>query len=308
MAITSGPPCPPVDIAGHLLYPPYATPIPHTSVDITVITINGIGTIERFTDAWNQFHLKLAPTSPEVEYWVTIRAEGMEPVRQKLFVPRECGPGPGIDLNVLLHSAIKPSETTEDTVAIENLKRKIPQKVVHTFEQDTKAVSALQDVIKTAPDYYDANLALGLEYKKQNKPEDSRRTLAHALEVNPGSMLARAALGEYAFEANDFQNAQALLSEAVRLGNISPDVYYMLGTSYYKLNRLDLAEACLLRALSISSIGKAYLQLYNVYMKSKMPDKALKSADTYLEKYPDAEDRVYVRSMADKLRKALKPY
>jgi tetratricopeptide (TPR) repeat protein len=121
-------------------------------------------------------------------------------------------------------------------------------------------------------------------------------------------MLARSELGQYRFEDGQFQEAANLLSEAVRLGSLSPDVYYMLGTSYYKLGQLDLAEASLRRALAINpTIGKAYLQLYNVYMRGKAPDKALKVVDTYLAKYPAASDRAYVQSMADKLRKALKP-
>ncbi len=49
------------------------------------------------------------------------------------------------------------------------------------------------------------------------------------------------------------------------------------------------------------------MQLYNVYMKRQQPDKALSEADTYLKEFPDAPDREYVRSMTDKLRKALKP-
>jgi outer membrane protein assembly factor BamD (BamD/ComL family) len=82
----------------------------------------------------------------------------------------------------------------------------------------------------------------------------------------------------------------------------------MLGASYVQLGQLDLAEASLLRALAITpSVAKAHMQLYNVYMKRKMPDKALKEADTYLEQYPNAPDRDYVQAMAEKLRKALKP-
>ena len=108
---------------------------------------------------------------------------------------------------------------------------------------DPKEMSAtLLQVLKTAPDYYEANLELGLQYKKQDQRVDSIQTLTHALEVNSGSMLARSTLGEYNFEAGDFQEAADLLNEAARLGSQSPDVYYILGTSYYKLNQLDLAK------------------------------------------------------------------
>jgi len=301
------PPCS-VNVDGHLLYPAYATPIPHTSVRIVAFPpLSPPTTIDLYTDAWNQFHVSLA-SSPAVEYWVEIHAEGMGSLRQKLFVPRECKPDPGIGLDILLHPAVKPSEGSEDTVAIESLARKIPGNTVQTFEKSNGKPAPLAEILKTVPDYYDANLALGLEYKKANQNEDAIRTLTHALEINSGSMLARSALGQYSYEAGDFAKAAELLSEAVRLGSNSSGVYYMLGASYVQLGQLDLAEASLLRALAFTpTVLKAHMQLYNVYMQRHQPDKALKEAETYLKEYPAASDREYVQSIADKLRKALKP-
>ncbi len=128
------------------------------------------------------------------------------------------------------------------------------------------------------------------------------------LEINPASMRARAALGQRAYETNKFREAADLLSEAVRLGNISADVYFMLGSSYLKLEETDSAEASLLRAIAISpGFGRAYLALHNVYLKNRQLDKALAQLDTYLEKFPKAEDRDQVRSAADKLRKVIHP-
>jgi tetratricopeptide (TPR) repeat protein len=316
---TTGGPCG-IDVAGRLVYPAYATPIPHTRVEIQVIPPPPAlpYTIDRYSDAWNQFRISLPGPSPVFEYWLTINAEGMELLRQKVFMPRECKPDPGIALDVLLHPAVKPSdEPSEDTIAVESLGHKVPDKMIQAFDQsmEKKAKAqpqemeaAFQQVVNAAPDYYDASLELGLEYKQANQPAEAVRTLTRALELNSGSMPARAALGEYAFDAGNFQTAADLLSQAARLGSISPDVYYMLGTSYYKLGQLAPAEACLRRALSIApSIGKAYLQLYNVYMKAKMPEKALHSAQTYVQKYPDAGDRAYVQSMVDKLQKSVKP-
>ncbi len=298
---------------------PTQPPFPYQGVDIIVFPpFDPPHTIELYTDAWNQFHVSLSHPSPVYEYWVEIHAEGMGSLRQKLFVPRECYPDPGIALDILLHPAVKPSEGyEEDTVAIESLARKIPDKITQAFEKSTEkpAKTAPQDVsaplveiLKTTPDYYDATLALGLEYKRAGRSEDSIRTLTHALEINSGSMLARSALGQYSYEANDFRKAVELLSEAVRLGSTSSSVYYMLGASYVQLGQLDLAEASLLRSLKFTpSVPKAHMQLYNVHMARHQPELALKEADTYLEEYPEAKDKAYVQSMTDKIRKTLKP-
>jgi tetratricopeptide (TPR) repeat protein len=297
-----------VNVDGKLLYPSYGTPIPHTRV---VFFPEGrpqsLG-IDAYSNADQEYHLRLRSG----HYYVTVVAEGMELVRQRVTVPNdECLPSPGIQFEILLHTEIKPSIAAEDTIAIESLARKTPASAVQTFEKSVSkknGPTALQEIVKTAPDYYDANLALGLEYKEAGRREDSIRTFTHALEVNSGSMIARSALGQYAFETQDYRKAADLLSEAVRLGSASAAVYFTLGSSYYKLDQLDPAEASLLRALKLDpGYGNAYLQLYNVYMKAHQPGKALEAAETYLRKYPTAEDREYVRSMADKLRKAAKP-
>ena len=49
------------------------------------------------------------------------------------------------------------------------------------------------------------------------------------------------------------------------------------------------------------------MQLFNIYAKRGEFEAALRETDSYLNEYPDAPDRDYARSMADKLRKAIKP-
>ncbi len=318
------------NVSGRLVFPPYATLISHIKVEGIKVTptyppcdpdptMHNSCSKYVFSNVDGAFDFGMVQSG--LTYAIVVQVDGMEEVRQYFYVPANpggsaCLPGPGIRVDVLLHPATKAAELAEDAVAIEDLARTIPSKDVVAFEEsiDKKSKTSpqemlanLQEVLNNAPNYYDANLKLGLEYKKDGQKDAAARVLSHALEVNSGSMMARAALGEYSFEAGDFAKTAELLESATRLGNTSADIFYMLGTSYYKLNRLAPAEASLLRALDIApSIGKTYLQLYNVYMKAKMPNKALEAVQAYLDKYPKAEDRAYVQSMADKLRQALK--
>src|SRR5204863_1845346 len=127
--------------------------------------------------------------------------------------------------------------------------------------------------------------------------DDAERLLQHAIQVNPASMKARASLGQRAYELNDFKKAADLLSEAARLGNISSDVYFMLGVSHFKLENFTLAEASLQRALAINpGMGLANLALYNVYLRRRQLDKALVQLDTYVEKHPNAPDKEHVQT------------
>jgi tetratricopeptide (TPR) repeat protein len=307
-------------VNGELIFPAYI-PVPQL-VDIELQPLNVYGKWFKATsNVYNQFQFDNVPPD---DYYIVIRIQpGLDAVSQQLFLlPEDCGIQkivvlPRVLVPMHISPAIKPSPIAEDAVSIEVLKREIPSQAVKAFDKTMdgepkaagqKTTASLDEILKIAPDYYEANLELGLAYRKESQNHESVQALQRALEINPGSMLARAALGQFDFEANDFKNAADLLSQATRLGNTSPDVYYMLGISHYKLNQLDLAEASLLRSLAITpTIGKSHLALYNVYMQLHQPGKALKEADSYLEQYPNAQDHEYVQSMADKLRKTLTP-
>ena len=54
-----------------------------------------------------------------------------------------------------------------------------------------KAVADLQTALKIAPDYYEANLEMGLLDEKNHQYSEAEKFLNHAIEVNPSSMKAR---------------------------------------------------------------------------------------------------------------------
>ena len=214
------------------------------------------------------------------------------------------------------------SKYSEVAVSVDSLKVEIPKEAVAAYDRAMdsarrgelkKVVTDLEKAVKLAPDYYDALLELGLRYHKDGKNADAARVMKHALEVNPASMKARAVLGQQAFEADDFQKAADLLGQAVQLGNMTPNVFLMLGVANFKLERLEVAEFGLLRALDVApGLGLANLALHNVHLSRyrvshdrKDLDKALVQLDTYLAKHPTADDFAKVQAAADKIRKAL---
>jgi tetratricopeptide (TPR) repeat protein len=307
-------------ITGRVIFPAYAEPVHF--FDMELESLGGGFSIPAKSGPYESIFIEHVPTDQGFNFNLKIELPGYDVASQFIALnPLDCHSIEAVRtvyFDVQLHRspALKPPPLQEDTVSIKTLMSKVPEKIVETFEknaeQEAKAGAAetatsMEHLLQEWPDYYDANLALGLEYQKTGRRDDSIRALNHALELNAGSMIARSTLGGYHFDAGDFETAAKLLDEAARLGSTSPWVYYMLGTSFYKMNRLALAETSLRRALAIApEIGTPYLQLYNVYMKSKTPDKALKAAQTYLEKYPKAEDRAYVQSLVDKLSQSLK--
>lgn len=249
-------------------------------------------------------------------YYFIINTQGLDFVRQPLILDMQNFGSirPMIQLR-RLHG--KSLDEFEDVVSIANLVQSVPKDAIKAVEKAleeqrkndvVKMVAELERALKIAPNYYDANLHLGLHYKKAGQREQAVRLLLRAVEVNSASMKARAALGQLYFEGGEFQKAVDVLSEAARLGNTSPDLYFMLGTSHYKLGALVLAEESLNRTIVMSAgtMGETYLQLHNVYLKNKQLEKALLQLETYLLRFPDAPDRQDIQSRVEKLRAGIR--
>ena len=247
-------------------------------------------------------------------YYIVINAQGIAPVRQQL---RLDGTNFGsVRLEIPLHG-FTAAEGGEDVVDVEKLKQKIHKDAVKAFEKAEEArrkrdikkfKSELEKALKIAPDFYEANLRLGLYHQGTGSREEALRLLSRALDVNSASIAARTALAEIHFETADFRKTIDALSEVSKLGTSSADVYFMIGTSHYKLGALDIAEENLLRSLTLSpeTMGQSHLQLHNVYLRRRDLPKALEQLDTYLQKFPNVQGRADIQSKADRIRKDVK--
>jgi len=171
-----------------------------------------------------------------------------------------------------------------------------------------KAVEHLQKALKIAPDYYEANLQLGIERHRAHQPDEAIPLLERAVSLNSGSVVARTALGKIYFEKQDYQRAADALSELTKFGVSDPEAYTLLGAALYKLNAFGQAEQHLRHAIQIAPAksGAAHLQLFNVYMRSNRLPMALEQLEIYLREFPNAADRVVIEQQAEKLRQILK--
>lgn len=304
-----------ITVLGKIVFPSDVKPT-YLEVELEDLTGNVVRSVRSGPGAEFRFDKVLLPDF-NATYFIVIQSEGFDNIRQQLTISSNNFTGAAITIQ-LRHAPGFLSSDREDVVSIDSLGR-IPSKEAQKFydrareeqrkDETKKAVDDLEKAVKLTPDYYEANLQLGLEYQKQARTADAERTLAHALAVNPGSMKARAALGQILCDAGKFEQAAAMLTEAVRLGSTASSVYYAMGLSYSKLDEFDRAEESLKRALVISNgaQAQAYLLLHNVYLKRKHLDKALEQLDAYIKRFPNAADREQVQERAEKLRKAVGP-
>jgi tetratricopeptide (TPR) repeat protein len=167
-----------------------------------------------------------------------------------------------------------------------------------------KAAQSFQDAIDIQPDFYEANLQLGLVRLRESNLVEATRLLEHAAQLNPGAARPRRALGEAYFKRLLYFKSIEVLAEARKLGPVSSDDAFYLGSSYYKLDRFGPAEEELLRAQSLGKYREgSYLQLYNLYMKTRRPEKALAQLEDYL-KFFVADDTYRDVQKREKLLKA----
>jgi Flp pilus assembly protein TadD len=307
-----------ITILGTVIFPSDSAP---AMLDIELENQNGAVVDSTKLEPHNQFRFNKVPivdvaTSSFETYYIVINSDGFDVVRQQLSLSTNNFSGAQVTIQLHRIPGLTP-RNTEAVISVASLKQQPPKEALSTFDKAIdeqhkgdfkKATAGLEKALKVAPDFYEANLALGLQYEQDGLHDEATRLLTHALEVNPASMKARAALGKRAYEVEDFQKAADMLGEAVRLGNTSGDVYFMLGISYFRIDEMEQAEASLQRALVISpGNGQAHLALYNVYLKRRQMDKALVALDAYLEKNSGASDHERIQALADKLRKALHP-
>jgi len=304
-----------VTVFGKLVFPSDVVP---TYLDVDLEDLYGSVVRSTKSGPKNEFRFErvLIPNLLQT-YYIVIQAEGFDIVRQQLQITSNNFSGAFVTIQ-LRHAPGRASADLEDVVSVANLRQPPPKDAQKLFDKAMeelrkselqKGVADLEKAVKQAPDFYEANLQLGLQYQRQDRREDAMRLLAHAIKINPGSMKARAGLGQLYHDAGRFEESAELLNQAVRLGSSSADVYFALGSSYLKLEDLDRAEESIRRAKVIAggNMRTTYLLLHNVYIKRKMLDKALGELEAYLVKFPNADDRETVQSAADKLRRAVKP-
>jgi len=245
-------------------------------------------------------------------YHIVIEGERFENVRQPLQLDaRVFGavnvdirlyPRPGLAINNPGSSAPRP---------LVNVPRNAQKEFEKGLEEQRKgdvkkAVARYEKALQLAPNFYEANLQLGLYHLKAGNRIEATRLIEQAVKSNPISLSGRLSLARLYLQTEEFKKVIDTLKDAP-YGIGSPDVHFLIGLAHYKLDELSEAEQALLQSVQLApdTMGPGYLQLYNLYMKTRQPAKALRELDTYLEKFPNAADRSTIQDIADKLRKAL---
>ena len=237
----------------------------------------------------------------------------------------------GSDINIFLRSrtdTVVLDPTPVDLVVdLAQLQAEVPEAARQDYERALEDVrrgkhldasERLERVVALAPEYYEAQNSLGVQYMELGRFRDAEAALGRAAAINPSGATALINLGSLYLREGDghadrgstdearacFERALDTLQRAIRLNPLSALATYFLGTALYKTGAYQAAEAALLRAIEADpDLHEARLTLTNVYVRLNRFDRALESVDQYLKHAPDGP----LRDAAQRVRAQIEP-
>ena len=182
-------------------------------------------------------------------------------------------------------------------VDIRQLRATIPKQALKEYEKAVReikhhnterAIERLENAVKLAPDFYNAHLGLGQEYRKTDRLDAAEHQLTRAFELNPREVTPLIHLGEIYLEKNQFERAAEVLGKAIRVAPGSAIAHYALGRARYKLSEYAEAERAFARATLLDkNFEAAELMLLHVYVRQGKLSAALSGIDALLQNSPN---------------------
>jgi tetratricopeptide (TPR) repeat protein len=245
-----------------------------------------------FTDSHGNFEFRGVPKG---SYNIRVRLEGFENVNYPVDVPGT--PYVFIFLNGSAVRGRGPSALGGNHIVdLRQLKAKIPKQALKEYEnavreikyQNTQhAIERLEKSIKLGPDFYNAHLGLGQEYRRIGRLDAAGKELTRAFELNPREVTPLIQLGEIYIEKNQFERAAEVLLQATRVEPGSAVAHYALGRARYRLSEYAEAEQAFTRAALLDKdFEAAELMLLQAYVRQGKLDAVLSRLDALLQKNP----------------------
>jgi Tfp pilus assembly protein PilF len=284
-----------------------------------------------YADSAGEFHFERDGITGDQTVYVVVNLEGFKPYRERLFGGFGGGNYGGF-LNIFLEretSEKTPNRGGAPVVDLKQLRAKVPGKAVDEYEKAmkeaskgnrTKAVDGLQRAVKLAPDFYEAQQTLGIQYLALQKYDEAESALIRARDLSPKAAEPLSHLGNLYYQRAElqsdsgkkeeasatFQKAAEVLEEATRRNPLSATTHSSLGAALYKIGSYERAETILNKALELDeNETNARLMLINVFTKGARFEDALEQANIFIAKNPKSPQRAPLEAIKQQIEKAL---
>ena len=170
--------------------------------------------------------------------------------------------------------------------------------------QDT--VDHLQKAIKAYPGFADAYVMMATAYIRQNKSDDAKSALDHAISLDPKLPEARLTMGMLQNSKKDYPDAEKSLLEGLKLEDNSAQGHYELAKTYWALGRWHEAEPHALKAASLDpNLAAVHVLLGNIALRKQDAPTALQEFQTYLKLDPKGPMAQGTDAMVKKIQEVL---
>ena len=261
--------------------------------------------------------------------YISVDVEGFKPVRQRFEQNHLTRGTPGVVVTIFLEvseTVASPVDTESDLIDLRQLEANVPDEAREEFRkaaddaQDgnyVKAAERLEKAIELAPEFYEAQNALGFEYLRlgRNNEAEARFEIAKALNPNAAEPLINLGIlylqeselqrqgGNSKEEQSNLQKAVDSLDEAVERDVLSGTAQMYLGAALYGMGSNERAATALRRALDLDeNLDDAMFMLVDVHVSLGDFEAALNRLTIYLETHPDSGRREDIETMASELR------
>jgi len=260
-------------------------------------------------------------------YYIQVKIEGFEEVRQRVDLNSDS------IVNIIMdfqeeRTVIKPvtdfSGEDSEVVDVSDISKRYPAAVIEKFRAASKevqnnnfakALPLLEEVVRDAPDFYQAQRALGTVYQKLARYRDAESAYRTAADLKQNSAAPLISLASLYIEEADASTSQgssvvrgilnealASLNAALKLKPDAPFAYYLLGVTYYKSAFYEDAEDHLKHSLELApELIEGHLALANVYIKIQEWSNAIAELDAYIAASPKSPLRDQVQAMRSRV-------
>ena len=282
-----------------------------------------------YADSTGEFTFERNGATLDQTLYVVVNVPGFKAHRERLFSDFKGNFDGFVTIFLEPESGKSTSSTGATIVDLKQLRAKIPGKAVDEYERALKesakgnrekAAEGLERALKLAPDFYEAQHSLGVQYIALQKYDQAETALLKARDLSPraaepwinlGTLYYRRAEsetdgGRQEEAAATFEKAVDVLEQSIRRNPLSAPAHGYLGAALYKIGSYEDAEKTLKRALELDeNEHNARLMLVNVYAKSARYSEALEQTNIFLARNPKAPQRAAMEGIKQQLEKAL---
>ncbi|MDQ1706991.1 MAG: hypothetical protein QOJ88_202 [Pyrinomonadaceae bacterium] len=175
-------------------------------------------------------------------------------------------------------------------------------------KNNDEAVAHLQRAIAVYPNFFEAQLLLGMALLDGRAWKRAESAFQRALELKPGSTTAILFLGEVYWRQKRYDEAEKNLLAGLKLDDKNWHGYFTLARLYWDLNKIAQAAPAIGHALQLKpDFAPAHLLAGNILLKINQPERALSAYQEYLRLEPKGEFAAQARELVQRLKQNHNP-